>query len=108
MRFTSGIGSAIRGAAKSKVPQAYLRSAITGPFRAMTNPLKFLGEIKGGVKSIPGALGNGKSMSDLGRQSATLLGTAAGFTYVSRAIRGKSPFRTKGDRRDILPWIPFI
>jgi len=81
-------------------PAAYARGAMTGPFSLMTNPRRFYNDVMGAFK-------NGNA-NEKARQSAKLLGTAAGITYVSRAIKGQSPFRDKNKKRDVLPYIPGV
>jgi hypothetical protein len=90
-----GFVSALR-----KTPSSYMKGAITGPFSLMRNPKRFFGETMA-------AFHNG-NINDKARASAKILGTAAGATYVTRAIKGKSPFKDKNGKTDIFPYIPGV
>lgn len=81
-------------------PSSYARGAMVGPFNLFRNPKKFYGEVMDAFHS-----GN---VNDKARASARVLGTAAGITYVARAVKGQSPFKDKNKKRDVLPYIPGV
>ena len=79
-------------------PSSYMKGAMVGPFSLVRNPHRFYTNVMDAFKS--------GDVNQKARASAKLLGTAAGITYVSRAVKGQSPFKDKNKKRDVLPYIP--
>lgn len=105
------LAKSITGKAVRTLAGRYAKNTVATPFKLMKNPRSLFGaggSIRTDIKTINKFTRDGKNLREMGMASARLLGTAAGITYVTRAVRGKSPVKDAGGKRDILPWVPFI
>ncbi len=79
-------------------------------------PSRALGVYKSGLSGIGRIVGGGsltrKSLYDIGRHSAKMLGTTAALTYAYRGVRaatgGPGVFKNRKGKRDIIPFMPLI
>lgn len=102
MKFGLGkaAGSVLKGGG------AYGKSAGKG-FVGLFTPVKTLGRMAGHSHQLFNSVTK-LDMRSAGKASMSLLGTAAGVTYMTRAVRNGSMFKDRKGKKDILPFIPGI
>lgn len=101
----------ITGQLLRRAAGGFAKNTVKTPFKLLRDPRSLFGaggSIRTDIKAINSFSRDGKNFQGMAMASGRLLGTAAGITYVSRAIRGKSPVKDAGGKRDILPWVPFV
>ena len=89
----------------------FASNTVSSPVNLIFRPKNLFGAqgtIRNDLKTINAFSRGSKDIQGMAQASGRLLGTAAGLTYVSRAIRGKDPFKKASGKRDILPWVPFV